>query len=110
MLVTIGANTCGSRDQPQKSETPGSNDRSGEPGFSITQAEMDALADSSDDFRRYPCIRSVSRASLFGILGVVRAKVLYAGLFDGESVAVAFETAQGRDGLAFGRSMLIRDR
>jgi hypothetical protein len=51
------------------------NDRSGEPGFSLTQAEMDALAEANDDFRRYPSIRSVSRPSLFGILGAVRAKV-----------------------------------
>lgn len=52
------------------------NDRSGDPGFSLTQAEMDALASGSDDFRRYQAIRSVSRVSLFGILDAVRAKVL----------------------------------
>lgn len=52
------------------------NDRRGDPGFGVTQGEMDALASGNEDFRRYPCVRWVSRASLFGILEKVRAKIL----------------------------------
>jgi hypothetical protein len=50
--------------------------KSKRPGFALTQPEMDALMQASDDFGRLPAMRSVSRASLVGILESVRAKVL----------------------------------
>ena len=46
------------------------------PGFGIAQVEMDVLMQANDDFARLPAMRSVSRASLVGILESVRAKVL----------------------------------